>query len=117
MTDLNAYFANLPDRCSGCGNHLKLQSCTCHTDDWSLFKSLVREMVRPDGTVHPCDMRPRTRGRIERHKVSSFYRRARAEGLLVEAGHERSNDEQGRNSHRMEPYFTYRGAELQERAA
>lgn len=114
---LDNYLRNLPGRCSTCGHHLKLQSCTCPGGDWAIFTSALRAAVRPDGTVHPCDMRPRTRGRIERHKVSSFYRRARAEGLLVEAGHERSNDEQGRNSHRMEAYFTYRAAESQERAA
>lgn len=76
--------------------------------DWHTFVTALKQAVRDDGTVHACDVRPLVRGRIAPKHIASCYRSARQSGLLVEAGHERSNDERGRNAGRMEPYYELR---------
>lgn len=79
-------------------------------DEWTTFTRALRSVVRADRTVHQCDVRPLIRGRIEPKHIGNFWRRARAEALVVEVGHERSNDTEGRNAGRMEPYYEWRAA-------
>ena len=115
---LDSYLATRSDRCQhGYARNQGCPTCTPATPDqgkagaaganeWSVFVAAVRQVVRPDGTVHACDLRPLLRNRIEPRRLSSLYRTARHKGLLVEVGHERSNDERGRNAGRMEPYYS-----------
>lgn len=92
--------ATLPDRCD-LGFHITQHPhyCACRDlTEWVIFRTAVREVTRPDGTVHVNDIRPRIRGRIEPKRVGSLYRRAKAEGLLVDTGRkEPSSDVAGRN--------------------
>ncbi|WP_436699922.1 hypothetical protein [Nocardioides sp. BYT-33-1] len=78
--------------------------------EWSTFTAALRLARRADGTVHQCDVRPHIRGRIEPKRIGQLWRRARSERLVVEVGHERSNDIEGRNAGRMEPYYELRSA-------
>lgn len=105
--------AALSGRCAH-GWHIAAQGCpTCvpvapdqgkagaagTTDEWSLFVAAVRQVARPDGTVHQGDVRPLIRGRIAPKHIGSLYRRARSEGLLVDTGQlEPSTDSAGRNT-------------------
>ena len=73
--------------------------------EWSIFTAALRLARRADNTVHQCDVRPHIRGRIEPKHIGILWRRAKSEGLVVEVGHERSNDTAGRNAGRMEPYY------------
>lgn len=115
---LTAALAKLPGRCPH-GRHLSTMPCgdcapTAPADEkaaaYQEFKRILREAVRDDGTLHACDMRPRTRDRFEPRLLSSCWRKARADRLLVEVGHERSDDERGKNAGRMEPYYELRVA-------
>jgi hypothetical protein len=114
---LTAFLASLPGRCEH-GWH-KSQGCpdcapAAPVDDkasaYRLFCEALSAAVRADGTVHACDVRPLTRGRIAPRLLSRCWGQAINEHLLVEAGHERSNDVASRNSHRMEPYYELRAA-------
>lgn len=78
--------------------------------EWSIFLAALRKAVRADSTVHQCDVRPHIRGRIEPKHIGILWRRAKSERLVVEVGHERSNDTAGRNAGRMEPYYEMRNA-------
>lgn len=105
--------AHLPGRCPDCEHHVPTQGCHCpesNTTEWSIFLQALRTAVRPDQTVHACDVRPLVRDRVAPRTISTFYRRARAEHLLDEAGHERSDDVRGKNAGRLEPFYTYRSA-------
>jgi hypothetical protein len=107
------WLAAREDRCEH-GYHAtqNCPSCTpvAPASEWSLFTAALKTAARADGTVHACDVRPLTHGRIEPRRLSALWKRARREGLLTEAGHERSDDVAGRNSHRMEAYYELRGA-------
>ncbi|HEY9353773.1 MAG TPA: hypothetical protein VIP28_11005 [Nocardioides sp.] len=110
---LDDYLAELPGRCVH-GYHPKQRhSCTephspawanpqspeSNAGEWPFFVSVLRKVVRADGTVHQGDVRPLIRGRIPAKHIGSLYRRARNEGVLVETGDwERSTDVEGRNS-------------------
>ena len=104
----------LPGRCQTCAYHVATQGhgseCSEQPSEWHTFTAALRTAVRDDGTVHACDVRPLVRGRIEPKHIGQSWRRARNEGLLVEVGHERSDDDQGRNRGRMEPYYELRTA-------
>lgn len=90
-----------------------LHSCNADKDaDYERFRSLLNETVRADGTIHACDMRPRTAGAFEPRRLSSLWKRARNERVLVEAGTERSNDEAGKNAGRWEPYYELRAGRM-----
>ena len=112
---LTTALATRPDRCpDGYApvQHPSLCACTdapAAADDWSIFKAALEQCAKESGEVHACDMRRLVTGRIAPKTIAAFYSRARsrAEGLLAEAGHERSNDERGRNAGRMEPFYTY----------
>ena len=109
MTTLDAYLAARPDRCP-LGFHLSQHPHFCGCTDmseWAVFLAAVRAVVRDDGTVHQCDVRPKIRGRIQPKHVGILWRRAKSEGLVAEAGHERSDDLAGRNAGRMEPYYSW----------
>lgn len=80
------------------------------SEAYSFFRRMLTKAVREDGTLHACDMRPLTHGRIEPRLLSSCWSKARRERLLVEAGTERSNDEAGKNAGRWEPYYELRAA-------
>jgi hypothetical protein len=107
----------LPGRCPS-GYDLRTQhgpaayqcSCDAADDEWSVFVAAVRSSARADGSVHQCDVRPLIRGRIEPKHIGQMWKRARRERLLVEVGHERSDDEPGKNAGRMEPYYELRAA-------
>lgn len=107
---LDAYLATRSDRCRGCGHHPATQGCTCPGGDWTIFTAALRSAVRSDGTVHACDVRPIVRGRIAPKHIGQQWKKARDLSLLVEVGHERSDDEKGRNKGRMEPYYELRAA-------
>lgn len=113
---LETALRELPGRCPGCGYHVATQGhggdCApvAPADEWALFTAALKTVARADGTVHACDVRPLTHGRIEPRRLSSLWKRARREGLLTEAGHERSDDVAGRNAHRMEAYYELRSA-------
>ena len=118
---LDDYLAALPGRCVH-GYHSKQRhSCTqtpssapatamaeprswghassSGAGEWPFFVSVLRNVVRADGTVHQGDVRPLIRGRIPAKHIGSLYRRARNEGVLAETGEwERSTDVEGRNS-------------------
>lgn len=105
---LDAWLTSRPDRCPRCGWHVATQghAASCTDDgEWRLFVAAVRQAVRDDLTVHQCDMRPLLRGRMEPKHIGLAWRRARRTGLLREVGHERSDDTEGRNAGRMEPYY------------
>lgn len=108
-----ATLATKPDRCQH-GWHptqATIADCACHTaDEWHTFTAALRQATRDDGTVHACDVRPLVRDVMEPKHIGLAWRRARREGLVVEVGHERSDDERGRNAGRMEPYYELRTA-------
>lgn len=77
--------------------------------EWGIFTRALHDAA-VDGIVHQSEVRPLVRGRIKPHRIGGLYRRARHEGLLVEVGHERSDDHEGKNAGRMEPKYELRGA-------
>lgn len=109
--NLDHFLASMDTRCPS-GYDLATQHphlCPdCPVDEWAVFLDAVRRSVR-DGRVHLSDLRPKLRGRIAPKHIGLMVRRARAEGLLVEVAHERSDDVQGRNAGRMEPLYAWRG--------
>lgn len=105
--DLPAYLATLPNRCPH-GFHIATQHphlCDCAAstqpaaDEWSTFTAALRQVVRPDGTVHANDVRPIIRGRVYHKRIGRFYKRAKDEGLLTLVEREPSSDTSGRNTH------------------
>ena len=125
MSALDTYLAALPGRCTH-GYHPKQRhSCTktpspawtspqspdSSAGEWPFFVSVIRKVARADGTVHQGDVRPMIRGRIPAKHVGLLWKRARREGLVLEAGHERSDDELGKNAGRMEPYYRLSAAQ------
>lgn len=105
MPTLDERLKSDPDRCSGCGYHPPTQGCRCPGSDREIFRRALRQAVRPDGTVHACDVRPLVRDRIEPKHIATQWRTARQDGLIEEIGHERSDDTRGKNAGRMEPYY------------
>lgn len=115
MTDhLTASLAAMRGRCPhgyALPEQAALHACDADKDaDYARFRALLKAAVREDGTVHACDMRPRTAGAFEPRRLSSLWKRARHERVLVEVGTERSNDEAGKNAGRWEPYYELRTA-------
>lgn len=110
-----ATLTTYPGRCPTCAFHIKLQghgpecSPTAPTDEYAIFKAAVMSAA-VNGVVHQAAVRPIIRGRIEPNRIGGCYRRARAEGLLVEIDHERSDDHIGKNAGRMEPRYELRSA-------
>lgn len=114
---LDAYLRDLPGRCPSCGSHLATQGCTCPGGDWAIFTSALRKSVRADGTIHQRDVRPQIRGRVPAKSIGTFYRRAKAEGLIVDTGErEPSNDVAGRNADKLDRIYRL-AVESQVRAA
>lgn len=108
---LLAYLTSLPGRCTTCGAHLETQGCKCPGEEWTLFVRAIREVARPDGTVHQADVRPRIRGRVEPKHVGQFYRRARSLELIEDTGErEQSNDVAGRNADKLDRIYRLRSA-------
>lgn len=107
--------ADRADRCDE-GFHLATQHpglCVCGaggTSEWQIFYDALRRARRDDGTIHASDVRRVLGTRIAPRKVGTLYRRARNDGLIVEAGHERSDDHKGKNAGRLEPYYEMRAA-------
>lgn len=115
---LDDYLAALPDRCVHGYHRKQRHSCTGTPSpqgswtsptrprasdqpggEWPFFVSVLRKVVRADGTVHQGDVRPLIRGRIPAKHIGTLYKRARNEGVIVETGDwERSTDVEGRNS-------------------
>lgn len=79
--------------------------------EWVIFTRALVVAARDDRTVHQSDVRPLIRGRIEPKHIGTYWRRAKAERLVRDTGDvERSDDQQGRNSHRLEPIYELIGA-------
>lgn len=123
-TTLDAYLRSLPGRCPGCGYHLELQTCTCAgeslkahgqavatSDEWQVFLAAIKQAAAqsPDGKVHQTAVRPLIAAIPPKHR-GLLYRRARNEGLLVEAGWEQSTDIAGRNGDKQQRYYELKGA-------
>lgn len=107
---LAAYLEKAPGRCQECLYHIKTQGCRCKGGEWALFVSALRAAARADGKVHQSEVRPLIRGRIEPKHIGQAYKRAIREGLLTPVDHEKSDDEVGGNSHRLEPVYELRSA-------
>jgi hypothetical protein len=109
---LDAYLTTRSDRCSGCGAHVPTQGCRCDTGEWAVFVAALRaaSKARTDGRVHQSAVRPLIRGRIQPKHIGQSYKRAIREGLLTPVDHEKSDDEIGGNSHRLEPVYELRAA-------
>ena len=107
-----AWLATFADRCER-GFHLTAHHpslCDCQdADEWAVFTAALVSAAK-DGRVHQADVRPHIRGRIEPKHIGTLYRRARAEGLIREVDHERSDDVAGKNAGRLEPVYELRGA-------
>lgn len=104
--------ALLPGRCAH-GYHVTQRTLceTCTPTEWSLFRNAVLAAARPDGTVHANDLRPLIRDRIAPKHVGLMYRRAKADGLLVDTGiKEPSTDTQGRNADKDARIYRLRAA-------
>lgn len=123
--DLNAAFiAKLSTRSDRCdagwaeNQHPQFHACDYFGgSEWTTFTRVLRESVRGDGTIHQADVRPRLRGRIEPKHIGLCWKRAKRDGLVVEAGFERSNDEEGKNAHRMEAFYELTGGASERNAA
>lgn len=89
------------------------QCCACKvgvTSEWSVFLAALRSAGH-DGLVHQRDVRPLIRGRIEPKHIGTLYRRAKAEGLLVDTGdREPSDDTAGRNADKLDRIYELRAA-------
>jgi hypothetical protein len=105
MTTLDTYLQGLAGRCPTCGYHLTKQRCVCQHSEWAIFTAALRQ-VAVDGIVHQSAMRRLIRGRIEPKHVGTFYRRAKAEGLIRDTGErEPSDDAAGRNSDKLDRIY------------
>ncbi|GAA2007843.1 hypothetical protein [Nocardioides kribbensis] len=114
---LHNYLRNLPGRCTSCGSHLATQGCTCPGGDWVIFTSALRTVADQTGTIHQSAMRRLIRGRVAPKAIGTFYRRAKAEGLIVDTGErEPSNDVAGRNADKLDRIYRL-AVESQVRAA
>jgi hypothetical protein len=106
---------NTLDRASILCNATVCSDCECRrlqpraSSEWAIFRAALREAAT-NGVVHQAAVRPLVRGRIKPERIGGLYRRARAEGLLIEVGHERSDDHVGKNAGRMEPRYELAGA-------
>lgn len=121
---LDQFLATRSDRCHhGYARNQGCPTCTPAAPDpgkagatganeWSVFVAAVRQVVRPDGTVHANDVRPLIRGRIAPKHIGPMYVRACSSsvGLLERLGYEDSADTQGRNTHHGSGVFRLRGA-------
>jgi hypothetical protein len=110
------YYATQADRCSS-GRHAiqhpRFCQCTELTGDseWHTFLTAIRTAVRPDGSVHQCDVRPIIRGRIEPKHIGQMWRRARTTGLVRDTGErEPSNDVVGRNADKLDRIYALEAA-------
>lgn len=107
MTALDTYLATLPGRCTGCGCHTVTQGCRCvliaPSDEWAVFVAAITQAAR-DGVVSQTNVRPLIRSIPPKHR-GQLYRRARAEGLLIEIGREDSTDIEGRNGDKTQRLY------------
>jgi hypothetical protein len=96
----------LPGRCSGCGFHVETQGCRCEGSEWAIFRAALLASVDATGLIHQSAMRPKIRGRIHPRHIGTCYRRAKAEGLIVDTGErEPSNDVAGRNGDKLDRVY------------
>lgn len=102
-----------PGRCAH-GFHIATQRgfCDCtESDEWSTFLAAIEQAAAqsPDGLVHQTAVRPLIAAIPPKHR-GLLYRRARNDGLLVEAGWEQSTDIAGRNGDKQQRYYELRSA-------
>lgn len=103
---LDSYLRTQPGRCTSCGYHVPTQGCRCPGGDWQVFKDALRAVAETDGTVHQRHMRRLIRGRIAPKQIGQLYRKAKAEGLIVDTGErEQSDDVAGRNSDKLDRLY------------
>lgn len=109
--DLTAWATTRPDRCPTCGFHLARQACTCASSEWGRFVTALHAAAGTDGLIHQRDMRPLIRGRVEPKHIGTFYRRAKAEGLIADTGErEPSSDVIGRNADKLDRIYALRAS-------
>lgn len=71
-----------------------------------MFKDALHTVAREhDGLIRQSHMRNRIRGHIQHKHIGTYYRRAKADGLIHHDGHETSDDTAGKNAGRMEPRY------------
>ena len=106
---LTETLTRLPGRCSCCGYDVERQGCKCGGTEWQTFVAALRTAAR-DGLVHQSAMRPLIRGRVQPKHIGTYYRRAKAEGLLVDTGErEPSDDVAGRNADKLDRIYRLSG--------
>lgn len=103
----------LPGRCSeGFAPVQHPRFCLCPAfggTEWQVFVRVLKSVKRPDGTIHPGDVRPLIRGRIEHKHIGQLYRRAVGEKILEFTGRrEPSNDTVGRNTDKLDRIYILR---------
>ena len=80
------------------------------TDEWDLFRHALVSAAREDGTIHQRDVRPLIRGKVAPKSIGTFYRRAKAEGLIRDTGErESSNDVLGKNADKLSRVYRLAG--------
>lgn len=95
----------LPNRCAqGFAPQHHPAFCECaDLGEYAIFTAALRAAADATGLIHQRDVRPRIRGRIKPRHVGTLYRRARAEGLIVDTGErEPSSDVAGGNSDKLD---------------
>lgn len=103
---LETYLRTLPGRCQGCGHHTPTQGCRCPGGEWRVFRDALIAVAESDGTIHQSHMRRLIRGRIAPKSIGTLYRKAKAEGLIVDTGaREPSDDRAGRNSDKLDRVY------------
>lgn len=102
---LDALATRCPNGYDIATQHPGLCGCSARVDEWQVFTAALRQ-VAVDGIVHQSAMRRLIRGRIEPKHVGTFYRRAKAEGLIRDTGErEPSDDAAGRNSDKLDRIY------------
>lgn len=111
MSALEQAIRTHPGRCQGCGHHVPTQGCKCAGGEWRVFRDALLAVAEKDGTVHQSHMRRLIRGRIAPKSIGSLYRKAKAEGLIVDTGErEPSDDRAGRNADKLDRIYSMRRA-------
>jgi hypothetical protein len=79
--------------------------------EWDEFaKALAYAAMKDGGEVRPNTLRPLVRGIVSPKRIGAFTSKAKAEGLIADAGQwETSDDREGRNGGRPMRVYVYLG--------
>ena len=81
------------------------------TDEWAIFRHALVSAACEDGTIHQRDVRPLIRGKVAPKSIGTYYRRAKAEGLIADTGErEPSTDVLGKNADKLSRVYRLGGA-------